>query len=93
MAAGLAADGWDLVLSYWRPYDDRLGLEAGEDDPRDLAAQLAETGVRVELVPVDLQDPAAAQSLMASASQLLGPVNALVMSHCESVKPALQHHS
>jgi 3-oxoacyl-[acyl-carrier protein] reductase len=24
IAAGLAADGWDLALSFWRPYDERL---------------------------------------------------------------------
>ena len=39
LASGLAADGWDLVLSYWRPYDERIGLDAGPDDPRDLAPQ------------------------------------------------------
>ena len=25
LALGLAADGWDLALGYWTPYDDRLG--------------------------------------------------------------------
>lgn len=85
LATGLAADGWDLVLSYWRPYDDRIGLEAGADDPRDLAADLARTGVRVALLPADLEDPSAPESLMASASKLLGPISALIMSHCESV--------
>ena len=38
IAAGLADDGWDLVLSYWQPYDGRLGLEGGPDDPDQLAA-------------------------------------------------------
>ena len=37
IAAGLAADGWDLALSYWRPYDERLGLEGRSDDPDLLA--------------------------------------------------------
>jgi hypothetical protein len=27
-AAGLAADGWDLGLSFWRPYDKRHGWSA-----------------------------------------------------------------
>lgn len=26
IAAGLAEDGWDLALSYWHPYDQRVGL-------------------------------------------------------------------
>jgi hypothetical protein len=25
IAAGLAEDGWDLALSYWHPYDQRVG--------------------------------------------------------------------
>jgi 3-oxoacyl-[acyl-carrier protein] reductase len=32
LALGLAQDGWDLALSYWHPYDDRLGLGRSEDD-------------------------------------------------------------
>ena len=32
LALGLARDGWDLVLSHWTPYDERLGYERG---PRD----------------------------------------------------------
>ena len=33
IAAGLAADGWDLGLSFWRPYDKRHGTERQPDDP------------------------------------------------------------
>ncbi|HEX5299999.1 MAG TPA: hypothetical protein VFW50_23675 [Streptosporangiaceae bacterium] len=33
LALGLAEDGWDLVLSYWAPYDDRLGLNPQPDGP------------------------------------------------------------
>jgi 3-oxoacyl-[acyl-carrier protein] reductase len=46
-------------------------------------------GIRVELVPVDLADPAAAGSLIEQAHQKLGPLRALVMSHCESVDSGL----
>jgi 3-oxoacyl-[acyl-carrier protein] reductase len=85
LAAGLAADGWDLVLSFWRPYDDRLGLEHRPDDPDRLAAELRRLGHRVELVPADLEDPTAAEALVPAAADRLGPLDALVMSHCESV--------
>ena len=37
IAAGLAVDGWDLALSFWSPYDDRLGMEWQPDDPELLA--------------------------------------------------------
>ena len=33
IAAGLAVEGWDLALSFWSPYDDRLGLVWQPDDP------------------------------------------------------------
>jgi 3-oxoacyl-[acyl-carrier protein] reductase len=85
LAAGLAADGWDLVLSYWRPYDERLGLEGSPDDPESLADDLSAQGVRVELVPVDLADPAGPDRLMDEA----GSVDALVLSHCEGVDSSL----
>lgn len=84
IAAGLAADGWDLVLSFWRPYDERLGLEAGPDDPESLAAELRAGGVEVRLAPMDLEEPTAPDALVAAAVGS-GHVDALVLSHCESV--------
>jgi 3-oxoacyl-[acyl-carrier protein] reductase len=88
LAAGLAADGWNLVLSYWRAYDERLGLEGAPDDPQTLADELS-AQVQVELVPVDLADPAGPEYLVQEASRRLGPVDALVLSHCESVDSSL----
>lgn len=85
LATGLAADGWDLALSYWRPYDERIGLEGATDDPQELAAELRATGVRVELIPADLADPDGPQHLFDAAAERFGSVDALVMSHCESV--------
>ena len=89
LATGLAADGWDLVLSFWRPYDDRVGLEAGRDDPEALADELRALGRRVELAPVDLADPAGPQALVEEAVARVGCLDALVMSHCESVDSGL----
>lgn len=85
VAAGLAADGWDLVLSFWRPYDERLALPGGASDPNELAEELRRSGVGVHLAPVDLADPAGPQRLVDTANAQVGPLDALVMSHCESV--------
>jgi len=85
IAAGLAADGWDLALSFWRPYDERLGLAGDPEDPERLAGELRRHGRTVELIPADLEDPSAASALVDAAAERLGPLNALVMSHCESV--------
>ena len=89
LAAGLAADGWDLVLSFWRPYDERLGLAVGPNDPQALADELRSVGVQVDLAPVDLADPVGPQTLIDTAVARFGSLDALVMSHCESVDSGL----
>ncbi len=88
LALGLAADGWDLVINYWRPYDDRVGLEHGTDDPEAIAAECRELGRRVELVAGDLADPAGPAELITVAAAQ-GDLFGLVMSHCESVDSSI----
>lgn len=88
LALGLAQDGWDLALGYWQPYDDRVGLERTPDDPQLIAEECRALGVEVELVPCDLADPEAPELLIRAAREL-GPVTALVMSHCESVDSSI----
>jgi 3-oxoacyl-[acyl-carrier protein] reductase len=83
IAEGLAADGWQLALSFWHPYDERTGQPAGPDDPAELAARLRAGGTRVELLPGDLADPAQPGALVAAAAERLGGLDALVLSHCE----------
>ena len=85
LARGLAADGWDLALSYWHPYDDRLGLGRSADDVDTIAAEIRSAGRDVVLLPADLEQPDAGTALVERAAAELGPLSALVMSHCESV--------
>jgi 3-oxoacyl-[acyl-carrier protein] reductase len=89
LATGLAADGWNLVLSFWSPYDDRIGLEAGANDPQELADELESLGIQVKLAPVDLADPAGPERLIEASLARFGSLDALVMSHCESVDSSL----
>jgi 3-oxoacyl-[acyl-carrier protein] reductase len=84
LALGLADDGWDLVLSYWAPYDDRLGYARGEHDPEDVAAECRRRGVQAETVPGDLAQAEVPARLVAAAAAN-GGLHGLVMSHCESV--------
>lgn len=85
LARGLAADGWDLALSYWHPYDDRIGLGRSADDVDTIAAEIRSSGRDVVLLPADLEQPGAGTALVERATAELGPLSALVMSHCESV--------
>lgn len=88
IARGLAQDGWDLILNHWQPYDERIDLERGEDDPQAIADACREYGAQVILAPGDLGEPAFPGQLMGS-----GPagrtVDGLVLAHCESVDSSI----
>jgi 3-oxoacyl-[acyl-carrier protein] reductase len=80
IAMGLAADGWDLALSYWPPYDERIGLVGNPDDPEQLADELRSQGRRVVVVPGNLEDPAVAAGVVESAAEQLGRLDTTVES-------------
>ena len=88
LALGLAEDGWDLVLNYWAPYDDKVSYTRGEHDTEDVAAECRRRGSRAEVVAADLAEPGVPGRLVeaaAAASDLHG----LVMSHGESVDSSI----
>jgi 3-oxoacyl-[acyl-carrier protein] reductase len=89
IVAGLAADGWDLGMSYWTAYDDRLGLARASDDPERIADDVRAIGRQVELLPADLEDPDQATEVVDLARAKLGPLDALVLAHCESVDSSI----
>lgn len=84
LALGLAADGWDLVLNYWAPYDDRVSYARGDHDTEDIAAECRRLGSRVEVVAADLAEVDVPARLVSTAVGI-GSLRGLVMSHCESV--------
>ena len=84
IAKRLADDGWDLALSFWRPYDVDTALATAEEDPERLAADLATRGATVTLLPGDLTDPSEPDRLIADAAAAFGGLRGLVMSHAES---------
>ncbi|MBX7445088.1 MULTISPECIES: SDR family oxidoreductase [unclassified Arthrobacter] len=85
IARQLAADGWDLVLSYWAGYDARMPWGSEPEDVVRLTAELEAIGARVHSLPADLQDPGVPDRLVAEAVQLAGRLQGLVLSHAESV--------
>ena len=88
LAVGLAEDGWDLALSYWRPYDERVGLEHGEQDPENIAEECRALGRRVDLLPGDLASPDEPARLVQAAAAR-NDLQGLVMAHCESVDSSI----
>lgn len=85
IALGLAEDGWDLALSYWAAYDERLGLPRSPDELDRLTDDIRALGRTVVLLPADLERPDQAAGLVDAAVGQLGPLSGLVLSHCESV--------
>ncbi|WIE58655.1 SDR family oxidoreductase [Curtobacterium sp. MCLR17_031] len=86
LATRLATDGWDLAISWWGPYDDRVSGGADPDGVESVVQECEAAGARVTRLPVDLEDPEQAAALVGRAETEAGaPVTALVMSHCESV--------
>src|SRR6476661_8340755 len=57
IARQLAADGWDLVLSYWADYDARMPWGSEPEDVVRLTAELEAIGAQVHVLSADLQDP------------------------------------
>jgi 3-oxoacyl-[acyl-carrier protein] reductase len=88
LALGLAEDGWDLLLNYWAPYDDRVAYARGEHDTEEVAAECRQRGSRVEVVAGDLADTDVPGRLVEAAAAA-GDLRGLVMSHCESVDSSI----
>lgn len=85
IASRLAADGWDLALSHWQPYDERLGLPGSQAGNGALVERLTCHGGRVVSISANLADPTAPAELLHRAKAELGSLDAMVLSHCESV--------
>lgn len=86
LALRLAADGWDLAISWWGPYDARVHGAADPGGVDSVVTACEHAGARVTRLPVDLADPEQAAALVGRAETEAGaPVTAVVLSHCESV--------
>ena len=85
VARALALRGWDLALTYWAAYDRRMPWGRASDETANLVGELRKHGVRVTSIEADLESPSTASQLFQEALEQLGPITALVLSHCESV--------
>ena len=89
LARGLAETGWDLAFSYLTSYDERMTWGVQQGATAAIEADLAERGAATAAVEADLADPEAPARLFDEVERRLGPVTALVMSHCESVDSSI----
>lgn len=75
IAQRLVADGFDVAAMGWRGYDDRMEWGADADAP-DLPGKFYD---------VDLSMSAEASALLPMVNADVGPIDTLVLCHCESV--------
>jgi 3-oxoacyl-[acyl-carrier protein] reductase len=85
VAARLAADGFDVGITHWSPYDNRMPWGADPDGGQAVVAAVDAAGARSYAVEADLEQPATAATVFDEVEAALGPVTALVLCHCESV--------
>lgn len=75
VAGALAADGWHVVTTGWRSYDERMAWGAD--------------ATPIALVEADLTDPETPSRVFDQINREVGPVSALVCCHAESVDSAI----
>ena len=80
----LASDGWDLGLSWWRPYDADTAPSSSATSPSGSPTSSGPSGRGSCSLQADLADPAVPPRLIADAAAALGPLTGLVLSHAES---------
>jgi 3-oxoacyl-[acyl-carrier protein] reductase len=89
VAVDLARAGWDVAISHWQPYDEKMPWGVERDAQRELTDRMTELGARSVAIEADLSDPAVPARLFDEAERELGAVTALVLCHAESVDSGL----
>jgi 3-oxoacyl-[acyl-carrier protein] reductase len=85
VAMALARGGWDVATTFWPAYDATMPWGSDPADAGWLREQLVACGVRTAAVEADLSLVETPPSLFDAVEQAIGPVTALVLSHCQSV--------
>src|ERR1700727_1200193 len=81
IARTLSALGWNLALTYWPAYDQRMPWGAQPDELHAFKEELASSGVRIVALPADLEDPDEPAKVVRAAVAEVGPLSGLILSH------------
>ena len=77
----LAASGWDVATTYWRPFDVEASPPSPASEATEILNEAEALGARTFGVEADLADASAPEDVFDAVESGLGPVSALVMSH------------
>ena len=85
IAMRLARDGWDVATTFWRAYDETMPWRSDPADVEWLQQELATRGAKTTTVEADLSLVETPARIFDSVEQAIGPISALVLSHCHGV--------
>ena len=86
VARALARDGWNVVTTFWRPYDASMPWGSNAREAEALIRELKRLGVRAAMHEDNLEDPDSAHRIFDAAESQIGPVRALVNAHAHSTR-------
>lgn len=89
IARRLAADGFDVAITYWAPYDDRMPWRHTPGDVDTISDCIRQAGARTLTVAADLAEVDTAGRVFDTVQAEMGSPDVLVMCHCESVNSGL----
>jgi 3-oxoacyl-[acyl-carrier protein] reductase len=81
--------GADIAFTHWTPYD-RASFGTTDSEPRQLEAELRETGVRAVAIEMDLSDPASPFALLDEVEERIGTTSILVNNAAVSINDAVE---
>ena len=85
IAATLAQAGWDIALTFWRPYDADMPWGNQPNDAESIRENIMRGGARVLAIEADLSRAETPTQVFDAVEREMGAVTALIMSHCHSV--------
>ncbi len=86
IANKLAESGWDLALTFWRPYDALMTWGSTPGDTADIVARVQSHGARVAIIEANLELAETPAHVFDAVERELGPVTALILNHCHDVE-------
>jgi 3-oxoacyl-[acyl-carrier protein] reductase len=85
-ATALAQAGWDVAVTFWRPYDAAMPWGSRPAEVQQLCAGLECVGARTAAIEADLAQVETPARIFDAVERDLGPVTALILSHCHDIE-------
>lgn len=85
IALSLARAGWDIATTFWQRYDETMPWGSNPADVTWLQGKLSALGAKTTAINADLSLAEQPAQIFDQVEQQLGPISALILSHCQSV--------